>query len=93
MKAKEFDRVVEKLGFQTRDSGDRLAWLEHEGKIIIRTRRSHGSGDVPMADAIRQQLKLNEDQLRDAVDCTMTRAKYLDVLRSKGLVAEPPPPS
>lgn len=86
IKAQEFDRVVEKLGFQTRDSGDLLAWFEHQGKIIVRTRRSKGSGDLPMQHSIRQQLKLNEDQLRRVIDCSLMRPDYIQILGSKGLL-------
>ena len=86
IKAQEFDRLIAKLGFQTRDSGDLLAWFEFEGRIIARTRRSKGSGDLPMQHSIRQQMKLNERELREAIDCVITRDKYIDILRSKGLL-------
>lgn len=89
IKAREFDHLVEKLGFQTRKSRDLLAWLEVDGKIVARTRRSKGSGDLPMQHSIRQQLRLDEQQVRDAIDCTLTREAYIDILRSKGLI----PPS
>lgn len=86
IKAREFDRLVNKLGFQTRNSGDLLAWFEFEGKIIARTRRSKGSGDLPMQHSIRQQMRLNERELREAIDCVITRDKYIEILRSKGLL-------
>lgn len=86
IKAKEFDRLVAKFGFRTRDSGDLLAWFEHESRIVTRTRRSKGSGDLPMQHSIRQQLKLNEEQLRQAVSCHLTRDDYIEILRGKGLI-------
>jgi hypothetical protein len=86
IKAREFDHLVAKLGLQTRDSGDLLAWFEFEGKKITRTRRSKGSGDLPMQHSIRQQLKLNEEQLRKAVGCQLTRDEYIEILRGKGLL-------
>jgi len=86
IKAHEFDHLVAKLGLKTRDSRDLLAWFEYEGKIITRTRRSKGSGDLPMQHSIRQQLKLNEQQLRGALSCTLSREGYTDILRSKGLI-------
>lgn len=86
IKAKEFDRLVGKLGLHTRDSGDLLAWFEFEGKIITRTRRSKGSGDLPMQHSIRQQLKLNEQQFKEAINCTLTREAYIEILRGKGLL-------
>lgn len=86
IKAREFDLLVEKLGLHTRDSRDLLAWFEFDGRIIVRTRRSKGSGDLPMQHSIRQQLKLSEEQLRQAIDCTLTREGYIELLRGKGLL-------
>lgn len=86
IKAQEFDRLIGKLGFQTRDSRDLLAWFEFEGKVVARTRRSKGSGDLPMQHSIRQQMKLNERELREAIDCVITRDEYIRILRSRGLL-------
>jgi hypothetical protein len=86
MKTHEFDRIVSKFNLRTRDSGDRLAWLEYEGRVILRTKRSHGSGDLPMHHSIRQQLKLNENQLKGAIDCSFTLEDYLAHLRKRGLL-------
>ena len=86
--AHEFDRLVSKFGFQTRNSKDLLAWLEIEGKIVVRTRRSNkSSGNLPMHHSIRQQLQLNDDQLRDAIKCTLDRDSYIDILREKGILS------
>lgn len=86
MKAHEFDRLISKFKMRTRNSGDLLAWFEVDGKIVTRTRRSKGSGDLPMHHSIRQQLKLNEDQLREAINCSLTRDNYIEILRAKGLL-------
>lgn len=90
IKSREFDRLVDKFGLKTRNSGDLLAWLEVEidGKIkkVVRTRRSKGSGDLPMQHSIRQQLKLDENQLRGAISCSINRNEYLDILRSKNIL-------
>jgi hypothetical protein len=86
IKAHEFDRVVSKFKFKTRDTGDLLAWFEYKGKIIIRTKRSKGSGELPMQHSIRQQMKLNETQLREAIKCTINRQDYVKILQEKGLL-------
>jgi hypothetical protein len=86
IKAHEFDRIVSKFKFKTRDSGDLLAWFEYKGKIIARTRRSKGSGDLPMQHSIRQQMKLNEIQLKKAISCVLTRQGYINILKNKGLL-------
>jgi hypothetical protein len=86
IKANEFDRIISKFEFKTRNSGDLLAWFEHEGKIIVRTRRSKSSGELPMQHSIRQQMKLNETQLKDAIQCTINRQDYIGILKKKGLI-------
>ena len=86
IKAHEFDRIISKFDFKTRNSGDLLGWFEVDGKLITRTRRSRKAGDLPMQHSIRQQLKLNEQQLREAIDCTLTRDGYIEILRAKGLL-------
>ena len=86
MKAKEFDRISTKLELKTRKGRDLLAWFEYEGRTITRTKRSMGSGDVPMQHSIRQQLKLNEEQLRGILECSLSRPDYVEILRSKGLL-------
>ena len=86
LKSHEFDRIANKLDLKTRNSGDLLAWFEYEGKIVTRTKRSKGKTDLPMSDRIRQQLKLNEDQLRGIVACTISREDYVEILKKKNLI-------
>ena len=85
--AHEFDRLVRKFGFETRNSKDLLAWLEVDGKVVARTRRSNkSSSDLPRHHSIRQQMRLNDDQLREAVKCTLGRDSYVAILREKGVL-------
>ena len=85
--AREFDHLVDKFGLETRNSGDLLAWFVYDGRRVTRTRRSKkSSGDLPMQHSIRQQLKLNEDQMRSAVGCHMTRDEYIEILRARGII-------
>ena len=90
IKAREFDRLADKLQLKTRSGRDLLAWFEVEvdgkRKIVTRTRRSKGSGDLPMQHSIRQQLKLNDEQFRAAIGCTLTRDHYIQILQAKGLL-------
>jgi hypothetical protein len=39
-----------------------------------------------MQHAIRQQLKLTEQQLKDAISCTIDGAGYIEILRRKGIL-------
>ena len=85
--AKDFDHLIDKFGFETRDSGDLLAWFVYDGRRVTRTRRSKkSSGDLPMQHSIRQQLKLSEEQMRSAVGCHLTRDEYIEILRGKGII-------
>lgn len=85
MKVHEFDRVESKLQLRLRNSGDRLARFEFEGRLITRTKRPHGNKDLPSA-LIRQQLKLNENQFPDLIGCTFGYRDYVEILRNKGLI-------
>lgn len=87
MKVHEFSKLETKLRLKTRNSGDRLAWFEHEGKVITRTKRSHGNKDLPES-LIRQQLKVNEEQFAGLISCSVQRSDYIAILRKKGLIVE-----
>ena len=83
---RDFDLIIRKYGFETRNSGDLLAWFVHEGKVVVLTRRSYKRGDLPMQHSIRQQLKLTEDELADAINCTLDLDGYVAVLQRKGVI-------
>lgn len=90
MKVHEFERLESKLKLKTRNAGDRLAWFEYEGRVITRTKRSHGNKDLP-EHLIRQQLKVNEVQFSGLIACSLGLQDYVEILRGKGLI-EPPTP-
>jgi hypothetical protein len=85
MKVHEFDRLEAKLKLKTRNAGDRLAWFEYGGQVIVRTKRSHGNKDLP-GHLIRQQLKVNEKQFSGLISCTLSVDDYISILREKGLI-------
>jgi hypothetical protein len=87
IKAHEFDLIVKKFQFTTRKSGDLLVWLEYEGKVVVRTKRSNIKGrDLPFQDAIRSQLHLNKTELRQAIGCSLGFEEYIALLKTKGLL-------
>ena len=90
MKVHEFDRLETKLRLKTRNSGDRLAWFEYDGKIIVRTKRSHGNKDLPES-LIRQQLKVNEKQFSGLLSCTVSLDEYVQILKDQGLISTSKP--
>ena len=90
IKRHQFDRLINKYDFKTRESRDLLAWLEvkvnGEVKKVARTRRSKGSGDLPMQYSIRQQLHLNNEQFKTAINCKLTKEAYINILQTKGIL-------
>ena len=91
IKAQDFDYMMEKLGFETRDGKDLFAWFRHGGKKVVRTKRSHVKGrDLPFQHQIRQQMKLNEEELRQVLRCTLGQPEYVELLKRKGIIEEPP---
>ena len=89
MKVLDFERIVKKLGMETRNSRDRLAWFVHNGQMITRTRRSHGNGKFLPQDKIRQQLKVNESQFAGLISCSVSKQDYIKILTDKGVIAKP----
>jgi hypothetical protein len=85
MKVHEFGRLESKLRLKTRNAADRLAWFEYHGKVITRTKRSHGNKDLP-GNLIRQQLKLNEEELSGVISCSVQFDGYVQILKKKGLI-------
>ncbi len=87
MKVHEFNRLESKLKLKVRNARDRLAWFEHDGKVITRTKRSHGNKDLP-SHLLRQQLKLNEQQFAGIIACSLQLSDYIKILQDKGLISE-----
>ncbi len=85
MKAHEFDRIVRKFQMNSRQGRDLLAWFEYDGRVITRTRRSKGTGDLPVP-LIRKQLALDEAKMRGAIRCTVGLDDYVQILTVKGLI-------
>ena len=88
IRARDFDLLIRKFEFRTRESGDLLAWFEYDGKVVVRTKRSHTprSRNLPFQHSIRQQMKLNEDELRQALSCRIDKDGYVELLRRKGVI-------
>ena len=87
MKVHEFDRLENKLKLNVRNARDRLAWFEYGGKVITRTKRSHGNKELP-SHLIRQQLKLTEQQLSGILSCSLKLQDYIKILEGRGLIRE-----
>jgi hypothetical protein len=86
MKAREFDKVVNKLGMVIRDSSHHHAWLVHEGVTIVRTKRSHGDNKFVPEHLIRKQLHVSQDQFAGLHSCSITKEEYIQILIDKRVI-------
>jgi len=87
MKVHEFEKIVTKLGMETRNSRDRHAWFVHKGVTVVRTRRSFGNSKFIPVDKIRCQLKVNESQFAGLISCSVSKDDYIKILTDKGIIA------
>ena len=88
LKKREAQALLDKLRVEFRSGDHKRGWVRVDGRPILRIYASWGRGDVPgnIPDQFRCSLKVNEDQFRELVECSMTYDSYVGVLRGKGLV-------
>lgn len=93
LKSKDVDKAWKKLGMVIKKSKDRHALLYVDGKMVIRTMRSHGSGqlDGQIPQFIMKQMKLDKAQFKDLIDCPLKREGYIQILIDKGVVEKTSP--
>ena len=82
--AREFDFVVRKFGFDVREGRHVVATLVLDGRQVARTLRSRqGSGDLNRWRDILKQLRLDEDEFREAHSCTLSRDEYHELAKAR----------
>ena len=88
MRIREVIRVFEKLDMEIREGRDTIAKFRYKGKVIVRTKVPHKRGELKgkLPHFIRQQLRINDKQLRGLIDCTLYRQDYEAILREKGFI-------
>lgn len=87
-------RLYEKLdgnaGFRVelREGRDTLVKIFCDGKFILYTKVPHGKGiiDGKLIYYIRNQFKLNENDFRDIIRCTLSAESYKKILKDKGFL-------
>lgn len=85
---RDFDTIVGKLKMKERPGKHRFVFFEHDGKVVVRTHRSNGRGELGSVEhAIKRQLHVDSKQMRDLADCPMTRDAYIVHLKAKGVIA------
>jgi hypothetical protein len=90
VKISEVLKVFRKLEMEITEGRDTIAKFRHKGKVIIWSRVSHGRGDLAgkIPHFIRQQLKVDEGQMKKLIDCSYWRKEYEEILRSRGFLAD-----
>lgn len=83
--------LINKLGFiQSNRHHFFYTLFDERDKPIVITKLSHqSSGDdisKPIFSAIARQIKLTTPQLKDAVNCPLSRKDYSDILKEKGII-------
>ena len=86
--ASEVERAWNKLDMVRKKTDDYHAYFYYEGKLILTTKRSFGSGKIegPLQHLIRQQLKLTTSEFNELIDCTIKRPEYVAILKKKGWI-------
>lgn len=90
LKKAELTRIFNKLNLEVRTTTHHYGWFTYQGKKILRVHYSHGKGDIPgkVSDKIRSQLKLSQDDLRELINCPLSVADYIEILKRKGLISD-----
>ncbi len=78
--------VLKKFRFEIRSGKERFAKFYYEDMLILTTSVPQGKGDMHVSNQFRQQLKLNPQQLKDAVNCPLKYDGYIEHLKQIGQI-------
>lgn len=84
LKRQEAMRILHKLRFEIRSTGERFAKFYFNGTLVLTTAVPKGKGDMYVSNQFRQQLKLAESQLLEAKRCPFGYDEYVAHLRAAG---------
>jgi hypothetical protein len=88
-------KIAEKIGAEVQRAGKHArATLRMAGRLVLTFGIRHGpnSGHGHLCGA-NGDLKMNEANVVALARCTMTKEQYFDLLREKGVLPSPAPPS
>jgi hypothetical protein len=85
IKKAEIAKIFKKLKLQVRSTKHRYGWFMFNDRKILRVHYSHGKGTLPgrVSDKVRSQLKLNQEDFRNLIDCPLTLENYVAILKRK----------
>lgn len=86
LKKRDLQKIFKKLDMEVRSTGHIYGWLVVKGKKILRVHYSFGKGNIPakISEKIRGQLKLDQHNLKNLVDCPLSKESYLEIIKEKG---------
>lgn len=86
LKKREVLGIYSKLQMKVRlSSGDIIAKMYYNNKLVVHTKLSHGSGDVEgkIPHLIRNQFHLNENQFQELKDCSLGLQELIKIYQDK----------
>jgi hypothetical protein len=85
---REAKKIIDKLQIDHRNKTHNYGFLKYNNKKILPVYFSHGKGDMPgnVPDKFRQSLKINRSDFEDLKNCPLSRADYIEILKSKGII-------
>ena len=88
LKKRDIQNIFRKLDLETRSTNHIYGWLVVNGKKILRVHYSFGKGNIPakVSEKIRGQLKLDRSNLKDLIECPLSKEDYLVILKDKGIL-------
>mgnify|MGYP001568078215 FL=1 len=87
IKYRDAENLLNKLKFDPpRQTHHKRYKFRYGGKTILTAYHSHGSGEMKATDKFRIDLKLNPQQFRDAIQCTLNYDEYVEILKSKKII-------
>lgn len=89
IKTRDIESALLRKGFRPDNKDHEYLWLFVGGKkTSIKTKLSYGIreyGDDLLAQ-VKKQLRLTKPQLMDLVECPMSEAAYVDILKKNGQI-------
>ena len=81
--------IFSKLKMRIEQTHHKNAYFEYEGILYLKTRISHGKGDIPkpVTERIRKQLFLDRSQFKDLVDCPLGYEEFVEILKEKNIIS------
>ena len=91
-KTRDLEKGLRAKGFQQDNTHHRMHWLYVAGKrTAVRTRISHGQREYgeSLLGWMARELGLRRTELDDLIDCPISEADYVGLLRERGKLRPP----